>query len=274
MVVVDAQGYDGVNIDWEGSPVDVLQLATELRARLGTRLLSADALYTDSYYWARSHAPFDRVNIMTYDMTGAWNPYSWHNAALYDFGGTVWSVNKAVNWFAAEGTPREKLNIGIPFYGWLWTGGVTGPTQPIPSTTNLKQVNYNTFVSQITPQRYNWDAVAKVPYLSFNTGIPSAGQFLTYDNELSITDKIQYAQTNHLGGWIIWNLQGDYLPLASEKHPLLKAVKDAIVAAAPAPPVVAPAPPVVTPAPPEVTPEPPPDQQPPDQPPPDGQPTQ
>ena len=39
----------------------------------------ADAIVSDYRYWGSVTTYFDRINIMTYDLTGTWNPYSWHN---------------------------------------------------------------------------------------------------------------------------------------------------------------------------------------------------
>jgi chitinase len=237
MSVVNQYSYDGVDIDWEGSPPNLAQLAPDLRAHLGTRLLAADAIVTDYRYWGAVEASLDRINVMTYDLTGGWNNYSWHNAALYGpVDQSAWSVDLAVRRYTANGVPASKLGIGIPFYGYQWSGGgITAPNQTIPVTPSLSQINYNVLARRISPSLYNWDSFARVPYLSFNAGIRSMDQFLTYDNERSIAEKVQYARNNQLGGWIIWNLQGDYFPGAAEEHPLLKAVKDAMGVAAPLP---------------------------------------
>ena len=233
MNVVNTYGYDGVDIDWE--PFDaltngtaMLSLAVDLRGRLGKNLLTADAIVTDYRYWGSIQEQLDRVNIMTYDLTGTWNYYSWHNAALYDTDGLVISVNRSVKQFLASGVPAAKLSIGIPFFGWQWTGGgITAPKQRWFSTPDLQQLYYQTFATTISQQISGWDPSARVPFLS------GGNSFLTYDNEQSVTEKVNYAKENNLGGWIIWELSGDYLPAQAQKHPLLTAVKKAMKAPRP-----------------------------------------
>ena len=114
MSAVNSYGYDGVDIDWEGAPVDIGALASDLRSALGGRILMADAVVTDYRYWGSVQSFFDRINVMTYDMSGLWEPYSWHNAPLYGPDDSVWSIDLAVRRYTAGGVPADKLGIGIP----------------------------------------------------------------------------------------------------------------------------------------------------------------
>jgi chitinase len=54
----------------------------------------------------------------------------------------------------------------------------------------------------------NWDATAKVPYL---TGLNGLNTFVSYDNEQSIELKAQYIVEENLRGAIIWEITGDYI---------------------------------------------------------------
>jgi chitinase len=229
MKVVDHYGYDGVDIDWEGIPVNIQALAADLRFALGPdRLLTADAIILDYKYWPGVHQYFDRINVMTYDMAGAWTPFSWHNSALFDHGGPVWSVERAVKRYIEHGTPREKINIGIPFYGHHWSGGISGPNQFFFWAPTVKQVNYNKLFGRISQQTYHWDTQSLTPYLSLPGDLFNGPEFISFDDEKSVAAKVNYVKDQKLGGWIIWNLSTDYLPGSpGEKHPLLKAVKDA-----------------------------------------------
>jgi chitinase len=167
---------------------------------------------------------------MTYDLTGTWNPYSWHNAALYGpSDNAVWSIDMAVKRFTNAGVPVSKLSVGIPFYGWQWSGGgITGPKQRWSSTPNLRQIYYQELAPLITAQNRNWDSLAQVPYLCVSSGTAPLHQFVTYDDPQSIMAKINYAKDKGLGGWIIWELAADYLPAQTPNQPLLAAVKTSL----------------------------------------------
>lgn len=226
MSVVDTYGFDGLDIDWE--PFDtgtqgraLRDLVADLRARLGpTKLLTiaVGAYQRDYGYWGAEHRPFDRISIMTYDMSGGSDPYTWHNSALYDPDGQVWSVNLAVERFTRAGVPLVKTNIGIPFFGQVWTGA-TGPRQPVTGASQ-RRTYYHALAATYGLGSAQWDDVAQVPYLG-------GSSFVSFDDERSVTAKVNYARQRGLGGWIIWELSADYLPERTPANPLIAAVKSA-----------------------------------------------
>ena len=240
MSAVNSYGFDGVDIDWEpfsagtnGSALTSLSAA--LRTALGTRILTASFGW-DSYPWAIANSSyFDRISVQTYDGSNpAFNTYSWYNAALI---GPNNNSNLSVDYIASlwtgQGFPAAKLLIGIPFYGYVWTGGgITGPRQNWTTTPSVVQTYYQSLASLITSSNYNWDTSAQVPYLSINTGNTSTDQFITYDDAQSVAAKVNYAKSKALGGWIIWELVGDYFPTQTPTQPLLDAIKNAMGPAA------------------------------------------
>ncbi|EAR10712.1 glycosyl hydrolase family 18 protein [Reinekea blandensis] len=173
-------GFDGVDIDYEyptsmngaGNPKDYW-VADNLRGDLWAsyqvlmktlreKLDAASAedgqhyLLTiaspSSAYLLRGMEDFDvtpyldYVNIMSYDLHGAWNAYVGHNAALYDTGedleleegdiygtaqyGNIGYLNTdwAVHYFRGA-LPAGRVNIGVPYYTRGWenvSGGNNG----------------------------------------------------------------------------------------------------------------------------------------------------
>jgi chitinase len=232
MSIVVGYGFDGVDIDWEpfDSAADgeaLRLLAADLRSRLGDRILTAAAVATDYAYWGTVEKYFDRISVMTYDLTGTYNPYSWHNAALYDTDSMVWSVDLAMKRFATSGVPGSKLSIGIPFFGYRWLGeGVTGPRQTWTTPPTVTQIPYRDIAGLIAASNSHWDSSAAVPFLSLDSEGTSKDQFITYDDARSIKQKIDYVKGKRLGGWIIWELSGDYFPEGTPKQPLLDAIKN------------------------------------------------
>jgi chitinase len=231
MSLVNTYGYDGVVIDWEPSftPSSMNSLLSALRAQLGTRLLAAFAIVTDSSYWASAQGYLDRVMVMTYDLTGTWNPYSWFNSPLYsDSCNCVWSVDSAKQRYLSAGVPASKLMMGIPFYGWTSVGGgVTGPRQSYSGSPSMAQISYTNIVANYNVSNPIWDTAAQSPWISISNG------WLTFDNAQSVTGKVKYVQSNNLGGWVIWEVAEDYLAGQTPSHPLLAAVKSAMASTNP-----------------------------------------
>lgn len=227
MNVVNTYGFDGVDIDWESNfnQTNCTTLLSALRAQLGTKLLTVDATVTDYTYWGSAAGYLDRVSVMTYQLTGTWNPYSWFNSATYDDGnGCCWSWELARQRFEGAGVPAAKLMMGIPFFGNVSSGGgTTGPRQTYGATSpTFSNINYNSLSTSYNISGPTWDTVTLTPWIGISNG------WITFDNAQSISNKVSYTKKNSLGGWILWALDQDYSANQTPKHPLLNAVKNAM----------------------------------------------
>jgi GH18 family chitinase len=108
--------------------------------------------------------------------------------------------------------PASQLNMGTPFYGYVYTN-VTGqyePCQPCNNNT-VPSLNYGTGIKQRINQN-GWTAYfdinSLVPYLLRTDGDPG---FLTYDDEYSTYTRIWYSEyMRGLGGGFMWSLDADY----------------------------------------------------------------
>jgi spore germination protein YaaH len=129
MTLIGANGYDGIDIDYESlNPADrdafslfIEELAAALHAE-GKWLSIAVHAKTDdagawggaaAQDWARLGAAVDSFKIMTYDFhngaseAGPIAPLDWVDAVLS---------------YAATVVPPEKTSVGVPVYGYNWTG--------------------------------------------------------------------------------------------------------------------------------------------------------
>lgn len=186
----------------------------------------------------------DFANIMTYDMRGAWNETSGHQAGLYtnpndplkDDG---LSADASVQYLISQGAPSDKIVIGVAFYtrGWekvantsnTQTPGLFGdatiatkdsdqtPSRGAANEAPLKDGeggrcggvwSYGSMdkLKAAYPGLIKyWDDTAKAPYL-YNE---STGAFFTYDDEQSIQEKADYVDNYNLGGMIAWMASQD-----------------------------------------------------------------
>lgn len=255
--------FDGLDLDWEplaasdaGLFADlVLELRSALRALpapgMLTTAVSAYPVYGDppnsSYaLFATLQAQFDQINIMTYDLSGAYAGWvSWFNSPLFDGGfrfstsGTlVPSVHGALANFLSNGVASCKLGIGIAFYGDVWaggdgtsTGGVCLPRQSWASPPTVTQIPFSEIMSTYYQTNlYRWDTNAQAAYLTIDNPGSADDRFISYDDEHTCQAKVQFAQSQHLGGIMIWQLAfGHRLDQPNgQRDPLLRAITEAL----------------------------------------------
>jgi chitinase len=119
---VDRYGLDGIDVDIEGgllTRIDqagnftpfVAALGQALKTR-GKLLTTATASYDGGMVPVSSIPYFDLVAIMTYDAIGP----SWGRPG--DEHSTVEQARKDIRLWRERGVPRERLVLGVPFYGY------------------------------------------------------------------------------------------------------------------------------------------------------------
>ncbi len=246
--------FDGVDIDWEypgggGKPGNISRpqdpknftlFLAELRKQLNalggvtgrkyllTIAAPADSLKIARLETAKLHPLLDWINIMSYDFHGPWkgvpDPVTNFHTPLYPVQGdptpapyrTTFNVSRAVHEYLRRGVPREKLNMGLAFYGRGF-GGVTGGRNglfakysgPAPMGTWEKGVfDYtdlkNNYIGKAGFQAFR-HAEARVPWI-YN---PSRAVMISYDDPRSITEKAWYIRSHGLGGAMFWEFSCD-----------------------------------------------------------------
>lgn len=244
--------YDGIDVDWE--PLDdsdkilFTNFVSHLRSAMDVfsphKLLTvAVPTGTTPSLVASVQAKFDQINLMTYDLSGPWSGWvTWFNAPIYNEGLTfpsvpgefVPSIDGAVTNFLASGIATNKLGVGIPFYGYVWTGGAGtstgGATQPKQSWTTAPTVTtytYNDLMSSnFSAGQYHYDANAQAAYFSVTNTSATADMFISFNDPRACAATASYTRNRGLGGFIIWELAQDHH--ANKPDPLLQAIKQAL----------------------------------------------
>jgi chitinase len=248
VALLDDEGYDGLDVDWE--PLEttdepaVIAIAEQIRAVRPQALLTIPIgcvnvnLGGDLSGYAAIAAAYDQLNLMSYGQAGAWEGWnSWHSSALYHTNSaTPISIDSSVDLYVAAGVPVEQLGLGIGFYGLCYSEPVTAPDQPLEGAAILASdsvMSYaNIMGSYYDPAARHWDALARVPYLSFTAPhAPDGCTYISYDDEESIAEKGAYVKSKGLGGVIQWELNEGYLGSApaGQRNPLLVAIRDHVL---------------------------------------------
>jgi chitinase len=244
VTTMDNLGYDGIDVDWE--PVNdadkpaALSLLQKLRAARPTMIITMPITWVgynqaaDPWY-AQVAAIVDQMNIMSYEMAGAWSGWvSWHSAALYGQGADhPSSISGNITQYTKLGIPASRIGIGLGFYGDCWRGP-TAPLQAVGSgvVSGDNTMTYaNIMASYYTAAAYHWDANARMGYLSFATQTgPQGCTFVSYEDEASIAEKGAYVKSAGVGGAIIWTINQGRIASApaGSQDPLLKAAYNSI----------------------------------------------
>ncbi len=304
-------GFDGVDLDWEyPSSADGAVLPcdknmyhpetnpayftyyVELIKLLRTKLDAASTADGKKYLltiaasassWTLGGMPtgnaeyckyLDFVNIMSYDLHGAWNGVAGPHNALYasasdpetvaPFPQPTLNCDWAVKYYSGIIHP-SKLNLGIGYYSRGWEN-VSGGTNGLWGKTAESQMSGtcsdgSTFTQKIgdgaggihgiwddpapepeaganplwhvlnllkNPGTSNYNYLQGTPYASMQNGLTGYSRyfdnttksvyvwnatkkvFLTYEDTVSLKDKLDYIVDRGLGGMMFWELSGDY----------------------------------------------------------------
>ena len=198
--VVLKYNLDGIDVDLEGSDIDenyenfITDLATTLRSN-NKMITAAIAVYYKDALSDKALEQFDFVSVMSYDRTGPWRPEKPGPHSTYA------NAVEDLEYFGVERSiPKEKMVLGVPFYGYGFGPELTSPAIGL---------DYGEILAQF-PEAESSDEF-KMP----------EGKILYYNGVATIKQKTALAKEK-ASGIMIWQLHGD----AQGEHSLLKAIND------------------------------------------------
>jgi len=236
--LLEKNKMDGVDIDWEYptqsadnetgcDPNDTYNfnlVLKELRETLGQDKIisfasSSSAKYVD---WPNAMKYLDYVNVMTYDMGAAPNGHNspLHKSAKFNHRSWDQSVDAHVN----GGVPKERMVMGIPFYGKAEKNPAAG-TKIFEYSVRYYEMdeilNKGTYKGKPLARKVTrmWEPTSMVPYLQDELG----QNVLSYDDAESVELKGEYVKQGGYLGAMFWEYRCD-----DSKNTLLRALCKAL----------------------------------------------
>ncbi|WP_164985005.1 S-layer homology domain-containing protein [Ammoniphilus sp. CFH 90114] len=194
---------DGINIDIENLTYAERDLQTEFLKRLTDKLKPhgktvsiavAPARFDTTKGWVGSYdfeaigKIVDVVFIMGYDQ-------SYPNGPEGPVAGLPW-VEESVKYFIKK-MPKEKIVLGVPFYGRYWTETNRGHGIHYPVAMNLMNKNNATM---------EYDAVNSTMKSKFTDQASGKKYEIWFDNADTILERIKLVEKYQLKGWGAWHL--------------------------------------------------------------------
>ena len=229
--------FNGIDLDWEfpaaSDSSNYTALVAEFRAQLAalgkangvTYLLSAVGPAGSQNYTNQDLAALakeiDYFNVEGYDYHGNWETSTNNAAPLLGspqdptYAEGYW-VNSTINAYRKAGVAARKMVLGVPFYGYGWTGvpsvndGLYQPSTglaPSPPGDSLATAGVATYrsLSALTGFAQYWQASTKAQWIY----AADTGTFWTFDNPEELELKMSYVRQLGLGGAFGWALKDD-----------------------------------------------------------------
>ncbi|KFY85211.1 hypothetical protein V498_07750 [Pseudogymnoascus sp. VKM F-4517 (FW-2822)] len=227
-------GFDGVDIDWEypaaddrgGVPADFSNFPTfldELRASFGSGLGISATL--PSSYWYLQHfdvlnmeRSLDWFNVMSYDIHGVWDSTNKFTGPYIRPHTNLTEINDGLSLLWRAGVDPSKVVLGLGWYGRSFTLADPSCTTPngvcqftaggnagecTRSSGTLSNAEIKRLIAAGTGTE-SYDATAGVRWLTFNTN-----QWVSYDDGVTMQQKLAFANSLCLGGTMIWSIDQD-----------------------------------------------------------------
>ena len=226
--LIDYFSLDGIDLDWEypaiegypGHPyspedkTNFTELIRALRNALGNgKEISFAAggfghFIDGSVEWKKVMPLVNRVNLMSYDLTGGYSLVSGHHTPLYSNMVQKESTDNGVNLLLAKGVPAGKIVIGAAFYARMFSVSDSLNNGLYRPGNFYQGISWKNLYDTINPTNgftQYLDTIAAAPF-AFNA---QRKLFATYDDSLSVARKTSYGMKKKLNGIMFWQLMDD-----------------------------------------------------------------
>ncbi|CAG2110194.1 unnamed protein product, partial [Medioppia subpectinata] len=170
----------------------------------------------------------DFMSVMTYALAGVWDHKTGHNSAF----------QKSLDYtqsYVTKGMPKDKVLIGVPFYGNVLT--LQNPAQhqmgaPITGAGNIPGgQDGSALYSQMCDLVKNKGWPKETPDQGHDPISYHGNIWVCYDDPYAAYDKSKWVNVNGFGGVMVWEIAQDdiYGRCCSVKFPMLRAINNGLL---------------------------------------------
>lgn len=209
--ILDLWGADGVDIDWEKwlrTKEDSDNHESFLKALNETLKPAGYTIFTDvpasnwngQWFNPKAAEYVDYIQPMAYTFSGSWSSTTGHHSSF--------SQGKdALNYWTGRGIPKEKLVLGVPFYGVSF-GEASAPGESFSGVSSLgANPDYTTIKTALNSGDFahSTEGDPAGPYI-YST---SKNEIIFYNDSVTLAQKAKMVVNEGYAGAMIWELGQD-----------------------------------------------------------------
>ena len=210
ITLLKSRNGDGVNFDIESlrstQRANLVAFMRRASMQIKSQVPGAEiSMATPAVDWSGSWDFYQLAQICDYLVVMGYD-YYWSGSTtagpVAPLEGESYNITRTVDTYLATGVPREKLLLGLPWYGYDWP--VQSAARKSGATGTATSRTYVVAEQMAGSYGKTFDQATKVPWISYQSG--SIWRQVWYDDSLSLAMKYGLVNSRAIGGIGIWAL--------------------------------------------------------------------